>query len=330
MEHGDRHPIKVAEVSWTRLASCGWDEFAIRCGASFRCARAAISAWQFDDHIRGRLRWFEIYCAESGEKIGQSAITFGRQQAAFVDGLQLLPESAALWEQSMRALLNELGSGQYRYGSHWSIEPPRVESLQNLAGVRVQEVQPFTVQAIDFSRWKSWDDYFRQISNNARRNARRASVQNPTLSVRVRRGLSTIADTHVLIRLQRVMASRKKLRLSLGKIILRFLFRSAFMQKYAVTAIVMVDSLALAAFSGIEFGQNTYYLSGGSDAGSGGAAWHLMLTMIRHAYDRTDGSGKFLMGCDHDISQGWTNLARSREQCRVTNFPTGIVTFDYG
>ena len=58
----------------------------------------------------------------------------------------------------------------------------------------------------------------------------------------------------------------------------------------------IADGQALAAFSGIEFGKNMYYLTGGSEADNGGAAWHLMLMVIRRAYDRTHGSGKFLMG----------------------------------
>jgi hypothetical protein len=301
----------------------------MRCDASFRCAKGAIAAWQFDDHIPLRLRCFEIFSGTSGDKVGQCAVTVGQKLSVFIDGLQLLPEYRALWTPAMAALLDELGSGRYRYGSQWSIEPPREQRLLGLQEIVIEVIQKITVQAVDFTRWGSWDEYFRQISANARRNAKRASAQNPTLCVRVRRGISTLIDTADLTRLQHVMASRKNLGKSRWNNIARFIFRTVAMQKYTITALVMVGGHAMAAYSGIEFGQNTYYLTGGSEANSGGAAWHLMLTMIRQAYDRTQGSGKFLMGSDQEGAQGWANLAWSREQCRVTNFPTSIVTFMY-
>ena len=85
----------------------------------------------------------------------------------------------------------------------------------------------------------------------------------------------------------------------------------------------------MAAVSGIEFGRNTYYLTGGSQVRNEGVAWHLMLTAIREAYDRTLGSGKFLMGQVRKSDPGWDSLAKSRQQCRVSEFPTSVVTFAY-
>jgi hypothetical protein len=101
------------------------------------------------------------------------------------------------------------------------------------------------------------------------------------------------------------------------------------MQKHAVSAVVLLDGRALAGFAGIEFGDQTYYMLGGSSGDNGGGAWLLMLTMIRRAYDRTGGAGKFLMGAVRSSEPGWENLSRSREQCRVVEFPSSTVTFTY-
>jgi len=146
----------------------------------------------------------------------------------------------------------------------------------------------------------------------------------------VRQGLATLLDTPALTGLHHGMASRKRITASLARILSRFLLRTVAMRKYAITAVAIADGQALAAFSGIEFGKNMYYLTGGSEADNGGAAWHLMLMVIRRAYDRTHGSGKFLMGIAQNGGPGWEGLARSREQCRATDFPTSIVTFTYG
>ncbi len=101
------------------------------------------------------------------------------------------------------------------------------------------------------------------------------------------------------------------------------------MHKYAITAVAIISGSVVATFSGIEFGQNTYYLTGGSEVNNGGAPWYLLLLLIRRTYDRTHGTGKFLMGTVQKSGPGWDGLARSRKQCRVTDFPTSIVTFTY-
>jgi hypothetical protein len=282
-----------------------------------------------DDCLRFRLRIFEIYSDEPDCKIGQCAVAVSAKRTFFVDGIQLRPGYEAYWGPVMTALLAKLGPGRYRYGSQWSIEPARDRSLKNINGVTVEEVEPLIVQAIDFSRWKSWDDYFGQVSRNARQNARRACRQYPKLSVKVHRGLPTLLDTPIVTGLQFLTAMRKNTKASLAIILARFLFRSIALRQYTMTAVASNGGRPLAAVSGVEFGHNTYYLTGGSQPKNGGAAWHLLLAVIREAYNRTLGCGKFLMGPVRKYERGWDNLARSREQCRITEFPTSIVTFSY-
>jgi hypothetical protein len=309
--------------------------FAQRCGASFRCAYNALAAWQFaasgcNNYMPFRLRRFQIFSEDNGAKIGQCTIAIGHTQRVFVDGLQLLPAYQAFWELAMAALLASLGPGRYRYGSRWNIEPSRELDLQNLSGVNVELIEDLIVQAIDFTCWKSWNDYFRQISNNARRNAKRASTQHPTPTVQIRCGLLTILDVLAITSLHRNTLLRKNIKEASFEVLLsRFLFRFITKHKYSITAVARAGGRTLAAFFGIEFGQNTYYWTGGSRADNRGVAWHLMLETIRHAYNRTHGSGKFLMGTVEESGLGWDNLAWSRKQCRAANFPTSIVTFTY-
>jgi hypothetical protein len=77
-------------------------------------------------------------------------------------------------------------------------------------------------------------------------------------------------------------------------------------------------------FVGIDFGPNTYYVEGGSRADNEGAAWYLITAMLKRAFHRSS-SGKFVMGCVLNDP----GLECSRNQCRVTSYPSSIVEFDY-
>jgi hypothetical protein len=97
-----------------------------------------------------------------------------------------------------------------------------------------------------------------------------------------------------------------------------------------MTAVASERGEARAALSGIEFGDNTFYLTGGSTRQNDGAAWHLILTVLRDTFERTSEQGKFVMGQILDKSSpGWESLARSRAQCRASEFETSVMTFRY-
>lgn len=290
-----------------------------------QCARGVAD---FDSGLF-RLRLFEFYGGELGGKFGQCALAVSAKKSVFIDGLQLAPGHENAWQASMTALLAKLGPGRYRYGSTWSIEAARVEELRQLQEVAVETVEPHIIQAVDFSRWNSWDDYIRSVSNNARRNAKKALSRFPSLQVRVKRGLATLREASAITNLHSRTIVRKSFKVARPLIVAQFIARTLVMRKYTMTAIASDAGTDLAAISGVEFGAHTYYLTGGSVPDNGGSAWHLMLQVIRQAYDRTGGTGKFLMGPVRQLDAGWEDLAQSRAQCRVTEFPSSIVTFSY-
>jgi hypothetical protein len=320
--------LRVAEVGRKDITAKEWDSFAEMCDASFICSYKASTFWQLDEHVWFKTRRFEIYTREPSHKIGQCAVGVGHKINVFADSLQLLPQFEYLWEDVMIVLLAKIGPGSYRYGSIWNTEPPREETLQYLDGVRMVSVDSLIVQAIEFSRWSSWNGYLQHVSQNARRNAARAIKTLPTLQVRMRRRFSTLLDLPALISLSFNVRRRKQLAASPLRMILRLILRLTIMDDYEITAVATDKRRPLAVFSAIEFGASTYYLTGGSARDNGGAAWHLLLTMIRRAYDRAP-AGKFVMGFLQEDIPGWANLARSREQCRVSNIATSIIMFEF-
>ncbi|WP_146201804.1 GNAT family N-acetyltransferase [Teichococcus aestuarii] len=307
-----------------------WDRFAQRCGASFRCAHGALALWQLDHHLPYRLRLLEIHAVRGGErrKIGQCAVGISLRRRVFADSLQLLPEEQQLWPEAMQAVLGRLGAGEYHYGSQWSLEAPREADLAAIPGVTVTAVEPITVHAVSFREWGSWEAYLRGLSSNARRNAKRAQEQFADLAVEIRQGRETLRRWPALQALKSMLAERKQLDFRLARHFLRFAMRLMALRQNNFLAVARGGGEDMAAFAGIDFGPNTYFLESGARDTRNGTGWHLMLTMLQRAYGRAPG-GYFVMGAQYARDPADEGLHFSRRQCRAAFLPTSEVSFRY-
>ena len=196
--------LRVVRVS---VFSTDWDDFAARCGASPYCARNYLRIYGL---LYG-LHLFEFVQHQDGvqTKIGQCAVVGGRRARRFCDGVQLLPGFDHYWNNAVAAVLQMVGPGRYHYGSGWRLETPREKELDGLTGVSIDHIQRVVVEAVDFSRWASWEEYSRSISNNARRNAKRAINMHSDVTLVFRRGLWTMVSVPCLTWLRRLMLRRK-------------------------------------------------------------------------------------------------------------------------
>ena len=334
--HGSRGPaisITVSEAVHGASEPETWDDFAQRCVTSFECAHAYLRMWALKK--RFRLRLFEIFMQEDGppQKIGQCAVGVGGTISVFVGELQLLPMYSGFWTRAMTALLGYLGPGHYAYGSTESMEKSREEELKQISTVTIESVRPVVVQAVDFSRWPTWDDYWRAISSNGRRNARRAELLFPDLSIAIHQGRRAALDIPTLLSLRAAVYRRKGLAFAPWRAGLSGLVMILMCPQHVFTAVVSGHNRALGAIFGIEFGPHVYYDSGGSQPGNDGAAWSLTLAMLRRTYERNPRTAKFIMGYvdyalhDEEIGGG---LLRFRRSCRVSDYPTSVVRFAYG
>jgi hypothetical protein len=75
------------------------------------------------------------------------------------------------------------GPGEYHYGSPWSPEQPRQNDLASIRGVTVVSTQAITVYAVKFAQWANWDAYLKNVSTNAKRNAKRAEKTYADLAI---------------------------------------------------------------------------------------------------------------------------------------------------
>ncbi len=168
--------IRTIKVERVKNSPSDWDAFAIKCNASHMELSGWIRFRQIRSHIPFRIYTYNIlHCqTELSTKIGQFAVGFGLNKRIFAGGLHLLPEYHDAWPTCMEMALNELGPGQYVYGSDWSFEPPREHCLSTLVGVTVTDVQRYMTEAVDFARWNSWEDYQKAISTNIKRSVKKA------------------------------------------------------------------------------------------------------------------------------------------------------------
>jgi hypothetical protein len=327
--------IVAIELKPSSIDADAWDEFAQQCGGSFRSAQAHMAAWQLKKLGRYRLRFFELQGADgSGRaKIGQCAVAIDRrgEESLFIDRLQLLsPEGdVAIWVAAMRAILAKVGPGNYQYGWAQNLEPPREDVLSELPGVKISEVSPIVVQAVDFGKWASWDEYYRGIGENNRRNAKSAQKKFEDIQVETKMGLGALSMVPALMRLRVSMGERKGLNLRVPASVLGYLANIVGFPRYVMTSIVTGGGRVLFSFYGVEFGQFTYYLEGASAPNNGGGAWYLLIAMLKRAYDRAP-HGKFIMGyVDYAVHREEVGggLLRSRRSCRVTDYPTSVIRF---
>lgn len=321
--------VRVVKIAAGKNIRVSWDDFAHQCEASFRCAYDAIATYQHTGKLTFSPILFDILLTEDGKKVGQCGVTKNRTNQYVIEVLQMLPAYQALWEPAMAAVLRELGPGRYRYGSHWSIDPPREAALRRVPGVVIEDMTPVIIEAIDFSRWETWDCYLKDVSSNVRRNAARAIKGKPHLRIRIRSGLATLLDFIEVIRLHRTMLERKNMDVSVASFGTRLLLRTLSLRRHIISAVAVEEGRLLATYSGIGFGPNIYYLNGSSATDNGGAAWFLLLHMIKDAHARTNGTGKFFMGSVRADDPGWAGLHRSRLHCRVSDYTTSLVSFSY-
>jgi hypothetical protein len=322
----------VSEVDLRRLAPADWDNNAIRSGASMRSAHSHLArlGWKF--FLRGSPRTFEVYLDRGDRRtqIGHYTIVSRRGVKTFYDGLNLYPEYRDWWVDAMTAALAHAGPGGYEYGWQWNPEPSRDAQLRAIAGVNISSTRPILIQGVDFSKWACWESYYRDVSENVRRNARKAEKLHGDLAPAVVTGLAALRKLPVFVGMRRAMYRRKNLPFNPVRTFVGYALSILACPSQAVIALAVGGGRVLAVQSLVEFADSHYYLDGAASNDPDGGAWYLQMAMLRRAYERTP-KGKFLMGyvdfaLDDGVAEG---LLRSRRSLRVSDWPTSLIRFEW-
>lgn len=322
--------VSVAKVRLGQFDRQEWDRNARRCGASMRSAYAHLHSLRFKFLFRGLPRLYHVYLDVDGRKtqIGQCTLIVRRDTRVFYDGLNLYPEYSDLWAAAMAAVLADAGPGTYEYGWQWVPEPARDAELETIAGLNVIHSRPILVQGVDFANWPDWDAYYRDISENIRRNVKKAEKLHGDLAFHLVTGLASLGQVPALVAMRSAMYRRKGLPFHPIRIFAGYVGSILACPDQAMIGRVTGGGRTLAIQNNVEFADLHYYLDGAAANETEGGAWFLQLSMLRRAYERTP-TGKFLLGytdlpVEDQLAEG---LLRSRRSLRASDWPSSLVRF---
>lgn len=320
--------VAVTRVDVGREDAAQWDAYALRCGASMRSAHAHLKRLGLKHVGRAAPQVFELRL--DGARIGHFTLISKGSAHSFYDGLNLLPEHLGLWRTAMAAALAQVGPGVFEYGWQWSPEPGREDDIAAIPGARLLATRNILIQGVDFSNWPTWEAFYRDISENTRRNAKKAEKLHPDLTVRVIQGLPALRHVRDLVAMRQAMYRRKNLPFNPLRILAGYVLSFVACPAQAMIAVAEGGGRLLAIQNNVEFGDVHYYLDGAAASDTDGGAWALQLAMLKRAYDRSP-KGRFLLGyTDLPVAdQSAEGLLRSRRSLRASDWPTSLVRFQW-
>jgi hypothetical protein len=244
----------------------------------------------------GNVRLFEFFTDDESRtptKVGQCAVAVTRGKVTFLDCIHLRPAQRHLWEQCFKLVVQRFGDATYHYGSSWNHEAP-VE-LGAIQGFKTQTVPraTFHIDVIDFRDWVTFPQYRRAISENLRRDYRKA--QNSSATIKTRCGLAALRDLFALVTLRAQVMHKNGKRLSSFVDYVRHVVKLAVLGEKGFITTVRMDGRCYSAFFGTQFGSNVYYISGGTRNNGHGFGSYLFLTLIEDWFVRHP-IGKFFIG----------------------------------
>jgi Acetyltransferase (GNAT) domain len=269
-----------------------WDTFVLACGGSFLGTWRVVRANRF----LSRIRVFEFFAHENGSahKIGQCAVAVASRRVRFLDRLHLLPPWADQWERCVGLVVERCGAGVYEYGSPWNAEDRQAPN--GPVGGWVSRTLPgrrFLIDRVDFARWPTIGQYRDDVSENIRRDYRKAVAASAT--VECRQGLAALGHVVTLCRLRSQVMRRNRQAFSLAMDIARHVLKIVCIGKRAFIATVRAEGRCPAAFFGVRFGEDIYYLAGGTEKNAKGYGSYLFLTLIEDWF-ATHPTGKLYLG----------------------------------
>lgn len=280
--------LTLMQRSFSSFRPAEWDNFARAGGGSFLGLWRVVNVHRFC----GRVRLFDFLLADGTytQKVGQCAVRISKRKVAFLDRIHLLVGYEHLNRGCLDLITQQCGHVMYRYGSHWNNE-----SHFDLSSLQHFDVSKnfFHIDVIDFNDWADYTAYFRAVSENIRRDYKKAREAAPV--VKINRGIRALRDLPALMAMRRQMIRRNKLSSSR---VLDFLLHAAKLVALGQNGLVVTAKIrgtCYAAFFGAQVGNRLYYISGGTRSNRLGVGSYLFLTLIEHWFSQHS-NGQLLMG----------------------------------
>jgi hypothetical protein len=283
-DHRDgEHPVAsgsdvvIAERTFRSIDAAAWDAFVLASSGSFLGSWSVVRA----ERLIRRVRCFEFLVPAQGGaplKVGQCAVATVRGEVRFLDRLHLAPAHRHLWDRCLHLVVERCGPAVYRYGSPWNHEDRQPVTALGAAGAGNLSDIPFRVDLIDFGRWADFAAYRRSVSENIRRDYKKAV--EASARVEIRYGLAAVHDLLAFVRLRREVMLRNGEPFSPLLDYVRHALKLACIGQLGFIATVKTGGRCHAAFFGVRFGDGFYHLAGGTAKNSQGFGSYLFLTLI--------------------------------------------------
>jgi len=310
-----------------------WAEFAADHGGSWQSDPGHIWVTRLRHLLSGRLFAFEAFAQAGpvqGQKIAQCLVSVRGSRMTFIDGLQIADGFAAARPAILRQVLAFLPAGHLTYGWSWSLEDVPLEDFQQIPGTSNHQSRDIIVHSVNLSNWDSWDSYYRSISNNVRRNVKRAEQAETPVEIIHATGLAALRLIPDLVQMRRHTMDRVDFDHPMWRMALSYGANIAVMPHRCHIAIARQGAKPLAGLFGYEFGRTFYYWHGGSVDANNGAAWKLLTDMVG-LWREKHPDGHFVMGYFDDTLPGYRRegLHRQRESLRKSDYTTRLISLDW-
>jgi len=319
-------PIVLHERSVGAVSPDAWDRFVVESLGSFLGSWKVIRA----ESLLRTVRIFELVSASpSGPiKIGQCAVAVANRRVRFLDRLHLLPAHAEYWTDGVAQVMARCGAATYAYGSPWNHERRCVAAAAAaLTGGRLVD-GALRLDCVDFAAWPDFAAYRRAVSENIRRDYKKAAAAAPT--VVTRRGVAAYRDVPGLVALRRQVMVRNGEPFSSVIDTPKHALKLLCLRDDAFISTVEAHGIRQAAFFGVRFGDGIYYLSGGTRDKSEGFGSYLFLTLIESWFGHHP-QGKLYLGVTEPglVPETYTrgNLLY-RRKLRAVSIPGTAFTLD--
>jgi hypothetical protein len=153
--------------------------------------------------------------------------------------------------------------------------------------------EDFHIDRVDFSKWRDFEHYTSSISNNIRRDLKKA--KNTGAKVNIRHGWSALRDLYTLVKARRLVMEKNKMPFHLARDLLLHFVKIIYFGKQAFIATVSLNDVKYSALLCTVFGDRCYYIAGGVWPNDLGLGSYGMMSVIEHWQEKSP-KGQFVMG----------------------------------
>jgi hypothetical protein len=306
----------MLERSFSSFCRDEWDNFVQASEGSFLGSWTVVNARRLVGHVQ-LFEFFADYGLTAPLKVGQCAVMVAGRKVNFLDRIHLKSAQRHLWYQCFKLVIERFGGKAYHYGSRWNYEDlSEIDNIPEFVRKPILDGQ-FYVDLIDFHDWTNFRAYSRAVSENIRRDYRKAA--RSSASVETRSGFAAFRDLFALITLRGEMMRKNKEPFSyFGDYVLHAAKLALFGRNGIITT-VRINRRCYSAFFGIQFGSSVYYISGGTRKNAHGCGSRLFLTLIERMFANHP-AGKLFMGSRPKNDQsGGSALYKRKLRIRSVN-----------